>query len=84
LSATITELARRIIERGVYKDADVYALCKLVLRRAKRSAAHVRRWRQNHVAPWRGPDREAYLAKQREYMRKYYRRRKRQGLERND
>jgi hypothetical protein len=84
LRATVTELARRIIERGAYKDADVYALCKLVLRRAKRSAAHVRRWRKTHVAPSRsGANREAYLAKQREYMRKYYRKRKRQGLGRN-
>jgi hypothetical protein len=77
LTETVTGLARRIVKRGA--RADVLALCRLVLRRAKRNAAHVRRWRKTHVDPKRtGPNREAYLAKQREYMRKYYRKRKRQ------
>jgi hypothetical protein len=84
LTVTVVELARRIIKHGAYKNADVYALCKLVLRRAKRNAAHVRKWRKTHVDPQRtGPNREAYLAKQREYMRKYNRKRKRQKQEQN-
>jgi hypothetical protein len=80
LTATVVELARRIVKRGAYKDADVYALCKLVLRRAKMQAVHQREWRKTHVDPRRtGRNRKAYLAKQREYMRRYYRKRKRQA-----
>jgi hypothetical protein len=82
LTETAVELARRIVKRGAH--ADVLALCRLVLRRAKRNAAQVREWRKTHVAPQRtGREREVFLAKQREYMRKYYRKRKRQAQERN-
>jgi hypothetical protein len=82
LTETAVELARRIVKRGAH--ADVLALCRLVLRRAKRNAAQVREWRKTHVALQRtGPKREAFLAKQRVYMRKYYRKRKRQAQERN-
>jgi hypothetical protein len=81
LTATVAELVRRIKRKT--RDADVLMLCRLILRRLKRNADHVRRWRKTHVASWRGPDREAYLAKQREYMRKYYRKRKRQAQERS-
>jgi hypothetical protein len=89
LRATVTELARRIKARYIQGDMDVddpniLALCNLILRQRARNNAQVRRWRQNHVDPRRtGAKREAYLAKQREYMRKYYRKRKRQGLGRN-
>jgi hypothetical protein len=79
MRVTVVELARRIVKRGM-RDRDVLALCGLVLRRAKMQAAHARKWRENHVDPKRtGRNRAAYLAKQREYMRKYYRKRKQQG-----
>jgi hypothetical protein len=44
LTETAVELARRIIKRGA--RGDVLALCRLVLRRAKRNAAQVREWRK--------------------------------------
>jgi hypothetical protein len=82
LTARVAELARRIKRKT--RDADVLMLCRLILRRLKRNADHVRKWRKTHVAPTRtGANREAYLAKQREYMRKYYRKRKRQAQGRN-
>jgi hypothetical protein len=78
MRVTVVELARRIVKRGM-RDRDVLALCGLVLRRARMQAAHARKWRKAHVDPKRtGRNREAYLAKQREYMRKYYRKLKRQ------
>jgi hypothetical protein len=82
LRATVVELARRIKPRS--NDAEVLALCNMILRQRARNNAQVREWRKTHVAPSRtGPNREAYLAKQREYMRKYNRKRKRQKQEQN-
>jgi hypothetical protein len=63
------------------RDRDVLALCGLVLRRAKVEAAHQRKWRKTHLDARRaGPNREFYLAKQREYSRRWYYKHKRKRL----
>jgi hypothetical protein len=81
MRATVLELARRIKPRS--NDAEVLALCNMILRQRVRNNAQVREWRKANpprANRYRsGRNRKAFLASQRVYMRKYYRRRKRQG-----